>query len=364
MLQLKNNIFFFSKYDSLSASCRERVICYINLLKKKKINTYFYPLINNKLFYERIVLEKSHFFLILFAIIKRILIILFIRKNKNIVIISGGELIPYFPSILESFLLLKGVKYILDFDDAVFHNYENSNNLLTKFLLKNKFKVIFKNSHAVFAGNKYIYNYALENGARKVIYLPTTIDFKKYEINTIKRISNLKKKDSFKLVWIGSPSTTKYLNSIITPLKYLINNYNISLRVIGSKNFSFNSSKVEIFDWNEKLQYKYILECDVGLMPLNNGSWEKGKCGYKIIQYMYCSIPVIVSPVGANLDIVKNQFNGLFANSNSEWIKSVLALKNNKDLYNSIKENGKKEVERRYSFKTRSNSFLQAIDSE
>jgi len=362
MLQLKNNIFFFSKYDSLSASCRERVICYINFLKKNKIKTYFYPLINNKLFYERIVLEKNQYLLILLAVFKRVFILLFIKRNKNIVIISSGELISYFPPILEFFLFLRRVKYILDFDDAVFNSYENSNNWLIKFLLKNKFKFILKNSYVVFAGNKYIYNYALENGARKVIYLPTTVDFKKHEINNIGRISDFKKKDSFKMVWIGSPSTTKYLNSIITPLKYLVNNYNISLRVIGSKNFFFNSTKVEILDWNEKLQYKYISECDVGLMPLHNGPWEKGKCGYKIIQYMYCNLPVIVSPVGANLDIVKNRINGLFANNNSQWIESVLAIKKNKHLYNSIKKNLQKKVERDYSFKSRSNCFLQAID--
>ena len=165
-MSFNNKISFYTKYGLRSASVRERFIRYIPYLKKKKLDIHFYPLINDSLFEKRILNKKKISIGLIVSIIKRILNILFVKKR---LLIIQYELLPYLPAFLEIYLVKRKIPYIIDIDDAIFHNYDKNKNLLVRFLFK-KFNLIFSNAKLVFAGNKYLIKKSREFGAKKYIY--------------------------------------------------------------------------------------------------------------------------------------------------------------------------------------------------
>mgnify|MGYP001376796823 CR=1 FL=1 len=335
---VNKKIYFYTKYYTNSASVRERFITYRDYLKKNKYQVVIRPLISNSLFKKRIIQGISFSPQILISLIKRIFQILFSKKN---LLIIQYELIPFFPAILERFLKFKGIPYLIDIDDAIFHNYDSSNNKITKILFKKKYNVIFKNCHSVLSGNLYLKKKSLEFGAKKTFLFPTTVNNK-----TLK----YKKNKKFTVVWIGSPSTTKYLNDLSKEIDILSSFYDVKFRIIGSKDCLLKKNKnIEFLDWSINKENKYISQCHVGIMPLRNTKWEKGKCGYKLLMYMKHRLPVIASPVGANLNIINNGREGFFAKKKKDWIKYILKLKNNNKLSQKLGNNGKKKILKNYT---------------
>ena len=175
-MSFNNKISFYTKYGLRSASVRERFIRYIPYLKKKKLDIHFYPLINDSLFEKRILNKKKISIGLIVSIIKRILNILFVKKR---LLIIQYELLPYLPAFLEIYLVKRKIPYIIDIDDAIFHNYDKNKNLLVRFLFKKKFNLIFSNAKLVFAGNKYLIKKSREFGAKKVHLFPTLVDSNK-----------------------------------------------------------------------------------------------------------------------------------------------------------------------------------------
>ena len=274
--------------------------------------------------------------------------------KKNIIIIQY-ELIPFFPPILEKILSFFKIKYILDIDDAIFLRYENKKNLLINFFLSLKFETLFNNASCVIAGNKYLAHKAKSMGQKNTQIIPTCVSLPDKKLK--------KKKKNFTVVWIGSPSTTKYIDILENIIRILTEKYNVFFRIIGSKNSKIQKNKnIEFLKWNLKNQDKLIQECHIGIMPLEHNEWEKGKCGYKILQYMKNALPVIVSRVGANKDIVSHNKNGFFVNSPNDWIKYIIKLKKNHKLSKKIGINGKKLILKKYNHQVYKDKFLKIVD--
>ena len=147
------NIIIFTRYNRQSASVRYRYLQYFELLNQNNKNTELSYLFDENFFRKKIFLNRLSFFNILYSYIKRLIKIIFLKKNT--IVIIHLELFPYFPYIGEKILSLKNIKLILDLDDAIFHQYENINNYFLSFLLKNKFQKIFQmNNLNIFSGNQ------------------------------------------------------------------------------------------------------------------------------------------------------------------------------------------------------------------
>lgn len=112
-----------------------------------------------------------------------------------------------------------------------------------------------------------------------------------------------------------------------------------------------NHQSVQFVEWSQESELSFIQSLDIGIMPLDHSPWSQGKSGFKLIQYMSCGIPVIATPVGANLDIVDHGVNGLFADSDDDWHKSIKTLINNHNLRQKMGENGRAKVEKKFSLK-------------
>ena len=145
----------------------------------------------------------------------------------------------------------------------------------------------------------------------------------------------------FTIGWIGSPGTSKYLMLIEDVLKELSIDKDFRINLIGAHKININGVNINYIKWDENTEVEEISKFDVGIMPLPDNPWERGKCGFKLIQYSSCNIPVIGSSIGVNKDIIINGVNGFQANSTDEWIKYIRLFKQDKKLSLKMGYNGR-----------------------
>jgi len=214
---------------------------------------------------------------------------------------------------------------------------------------------MLSNCSAILAGNQYHYNY-LKKFNNKVYYIPTTIDFSKYNYRNYP-----KKHKTFTIVWIGTPSTTIYLQKIINVLNKIKQQNNINIKIIGADKKMIKNLDCYHIDWNENTEVSEISKCHLGIMPLLNTNWELGKCAYKILQYMSLKIPVIASPVGVNSQIITDTQNGMLAKDEEEWYSKILEIINDRDLSNKISNNGYETVKKQFNLENYKLSFFKII---
>lgn len=269
--------------------------------------------------------------------------ILMMRHNFDLVWIEK-ESLPWLPAWLELFLL-RGVPYVLDYDDAVFHNYDLHSSALVRKFFGRRIDHLMAGANLVIAGNEYLSNRARKAGAHWVEIIPTVIDLNRYEVkSTISAPS-----DPLLIIWIGSPSTATYLSMLEAPLTRLSRQFPIRLRIIGAGISDIPGVDVESVAWSEETEVESIKAGDIGVMPLMDSPWEQGKCGYKLIQYMACGLPVVASSVGVNNKIVQPGKNGFLASSNEEWLNALNLLLGNTTLRKEMGAVGRKLVEDEYS---------------
>lgn len=348
---MKKKLLFLTKYGNLGASSRLRTLQYLPFLSRFDITVS--SLISDDMLSYLYKHKKHNKSLLFLAYIKRFFYLWVNRKKFDIIHIEK-EIFPWLPYWFEK-ILLKNIKYSLDYDDAIFHNYDLHTNKKVRKLLGRKLYNLMADSQIVFAGNCYLKEMAKRSGAKNVIYLPTVIDINRYQVRNNESITP-------KIVWIGSPSTVKYLNIIENVLKELGHSHQFILRVIGAT-YSSENFEVEVFNWAESTEVQLIKECDIGIMPLEDSLWEKGKCGYKLIQYMACGLPVIASDVGANKDIVNTSKAGFLASSDDDWLTAFKNLLEVRTLRQTLGVNGRKAVEDKFSVQSQvkviSNAFTQ-----
>lgn len=352
---MRKELYFYLKYSRISASARLRFIEYFKMLNESGYKLVVKSLFDEKYFKNKIINNQIFFLNLIISYIKRIIQILLHPFNTKVVI--QIELLPYMPAILERILIWKGCKIILDLDDAFFHRYDQSNNILVNIFLKKKYNYIFENTYRVIVGSRYLEKKTKLLGAKKVVVIPTGVNFN----YTKKFINNVKKKE-FSIVWIGSPSTTMYLANVIPALRIFCSMYNnIKIRIIGAKDFNLESLPIEFYNWNENEEYYLLSECHVGIMPLFNDSWAKGKCAFKLIQYMSVGLPVIASPVGENLNVVTQNINGFFAKNTEEWVKYFDLLYKNRKLRKTLGKNAIKTIYMKYDTQKLKYKFIKSL---
>lgn len=353
----KNRVIYFTKYSIKGPSSRYRSFQYYNSLSSE-FEIVFKPLFNDSYIYDLYLNHKTNYWNVLFAYFNRIVSVLRCLWTKDILFIEY-ELLPYFPPVLEKLLKLSNVRFILDFDDAIFHNYDCSSNKLIQFLFRNKIPKIATYSEAIITGSPYLTSF-FEKYNNLVIEIPTSIIFEKYYNNQLKGTNIFASSDSEVTVgWIGSKSTSVNLIFIKEFIQICAIRFpNITFKIMGfdSSKFKFlNFKNVIFYKWDENDEFNFLNSIDIGIMPLMDSPWNMGKCGFKLIQYMAMGKPTISSPFEAHLKINHSNDN-LFANSISEWVDSLELFLNNMDFYKQV---GKKNVEIVKEFySVESNSYL------
>ncbi|MBA4368909.1 MAG: glycosyl transferase family 1, partial [Desulfobacterium sp.] len=274
------------------------------------------------------------------AYIRRIGIL--IQSRKYDLLWIEYELFPWLPAFAEKLLSLWNIPYIVDYDDAVFHRYDIHTMRLIRILLGQKIDRIMRNAALVLAGNSYLLERAKKAGADRIEYLPTVVDLERYSVREKHRSK------PFNIGWIGSPSTSGYLQDLQPVLSELCEDQNTYVTLVGAAMDSIQGPRIRSFEWSEATEVKDIQQFDVGIMPLPDTLWAKGKCGYKLIQYMACGCPVVASSIGANREIVDNGKNGFLSTTLQEWRDNLIRLREDAGLRDRLGTNGRKMVEEKY----------------
>jgi glycosyltransferase involved in cell wall biosynthesis len=154
--------------------------------------------------------------------------------------------------------------------------------------------------------------------------------------------------EPFTIGWIGSPDTVRYVKPIADALRTVCEERDAELVLVGSGREDFPVEQSRMIEWSEETEVDSICEFDVGIMPLQDGPWERGKCGLKLIQYMGCAKPVVASPVGMNGSIVSEGETGYFASDHDQWVDRLKHLADKPDLARQLGKNGYKRVKQNY----------------
>ncbi|MBT9138962.1 MAG: N-acetyl-alpha-D-glucosaminyl L-malate synthase [Syntrophomonadaceae bacterium] len=218
--------------------------------------------------------------------------------------------------------------------------------LLLKLRYKNSIPEILKASSYVITGNDYLRNYALRFN-RNVAVIPTSIDTDKY---TAKRKAS-KKKDKIIIGWMGSRSTAFYLEQLKGVFKALSQKYRIGLHIIGADEYRIKGVDITNKRWSLEKEVADLRELDIGVAPLIDDGWGRGKCGLKVLQYMGIGIPCVSSNVGVNAEIIVDGVNGFLAGTESEWIEKLSLLIEDKTLRRRLGAAGRRTVEKDFSLK-------------
>ena len=327
-----------TRYNHLGASSRIRFCQYVPLLQAMNIEVQVSPLLSNDYLKQLYAKQPINWLAVCANYLIRSLKLLSAKKFDLLWI--EKELFPNLPAWFEQTLNALGVNYVVDYDDAIFHNYDLANSIFKR-ILDNKIDKVMRNSALVTCGNAYLAERAHSSGAARIEIIPTVIDINRYTVVDAKTNSKLV------VGWIGTPSTAKYLEFIVPALQVVAKEFPLQLRVIGA-DFTAHDMDIDRRSWSEDTEVSEIQNFDVGIMPLIDSPWERGKCGYKLIQYMACGKPVIASPIGVNTEIVSHGINGYLASTADEWIQAFRALYFDAPKRLAMGAKGRKLIEEKY----------------
>ncbi|MEX2231766.1 MAG: glycosyltransferase family 4 protein [Cyclobacteriaceae bacterium] len=247
-------------------------------------------------------------------------------------------------------------RIIYDFDDALWLTDRPQESLFLKTIKwRSKIKAICKWSYQVSCGNHFLCRYALRFN-KDVIYNPTTVDTEQlHNPEGIPRSSG----NGITVGWTGSNSTLKYLKPIEKSLREIEARFPfVKFMVIADQRPSLNLNRLIFRPWNIDTEIADLNQFDIGVMPLPDDEWARGKCGFKTLQYMALEIPTIASPVGVNTSVIDHGVNGFLASSPEDWDKYFALLIANKDLRLEVGKMGRKKVMDHYSVRSNESRFL------
>lgn len=285
------------------------------------------------------------------------------RANRDIdIVFIQREAFMLGTTLFEKLFAKSKAKVIFDFDDAIWMHHESNSSASNKNLswLKdpNKIKEIIALADLVIAGNEYLANYAKQFNVNVAI-IPTTIDTQEY----LPKKEKDYKRDKICIGWSGSRTTIDHFELAIPVLKDIKRKYgdSVTFKVIGDESYHNVDLDLRGNMWCKDTEIEDLLAIDIGIMPLPNDEWVKGKCGLKGLQYMALGVPTLMSPVGVNSKIIKDGENGFLPINQLNWVEKLSLLIESHLLRKQLGQNGLKTVERTYSVNSHKEKLLDLL---
>ncbi|MBG0859041.1 MAG: glycosyltransferase family 4 protein [Bacteroidales bacterium] len=350
-------ILFLPRYGKSGPSSRYRFYQYFDIIESHNIKFRVSPFFTGKYIKQFYSSGSKSFLNVIFSYLRRLIVLFTIPGYDQVVI--EYELLPYFPAVFERLLKLLKINYIVDYDDAVYLKYQENKNWLVRVIFPGKIEKVIQYAGNVITGNKYLYEYAKKFNDN-VHNVPTVVSRFKFD-----RVPAPEKKDRFILGWNGSPSSSKYLIPFSGLFRALDSN-GIQINLIGfdeKLKYHFNGIDINWIEWSEDSEISEIKKFSVGIMPLEDDLWSQSKCGFKLIQYMACSLPVIASPVGINREMVDNAVTGFLASDFDEWMNAVSYLLRNPEEAMLMGQRGYTKFREKYSLESVTEQYLNIIKS-
>ncbi|MHA1937812.1 MAG: glycosyltransferase family 4 protein [Candidatus Thorarchaeota archaeon] len=352
-------VLFIVPYPIDGPSTRYRVWQYLPYLQSQGIEPTVRPFVDSSAFYELLyrngyLLRKAAY--TLRSLFRRATDLLRLPDFEAIFI--QREAFPLGPAVFERLVSLADLPVIFDFDDTIYLPHASEANHWISWLKQPaKTADIIRYSTCVIAGNEVLARYATRFN-RNVIVIPTSIDTDRYTVRPPAKPG----KDPITIGWIGSGTTVKYLHQLSTVFRELVQRYAIRIIVVGAR-YELPGVEVICRPWSLENELSDLHSFDIGVMPLPDDEWTRGKCGLKALQYMGVGVPAVVSPVGVNNKIVTDGVNGFLANSDKTWFVRLSALVEDPSLRRRLGLAGRATVEEQYSLRVNAPHLLRVIRS-
>lgn len=283
---------------------------------------------------------------------RRFVLLFRIRRYDHIFIHREASMIgpPFFEWFISKVLRRK---FIYDFDDAIWlPNYSEANAKFQRLKMYRKVNKIMKWAHRINAGNEFLADYA-RGFNNNVHVIPTTID-----TELVHNLPGNPDQDPIVIGWTGSHTTASYLTELLPIFDRLYNDYNFEFRVISNHLPDFERPYLRFVKWSRADEIKQLSCFNIGVMPLTDSKWARGKCGFKGLQYMALGIPALMSPVGVNTSIVQHGINGFLCANHEDWYYRLKELMEDPAKRNAIGEGGKMTVNDRFSVSAFEKEYL------
>lgn len=283
-----------------------------------------------------------------------------LRATRYDVVYILREAFPFGPPLIERALAGSGARLVFDFDDAIWMPSQVYDNPLDRLRDWGKpAKMVARADHVV-VGSRYLADFALQHASRpeSISIIPTVVDSSVYKPPSTPRPA-----DKITIGWVGTPRGSRaFLETLVPAMHDFAQRYpQVQWRFVGAEAFDIGTLPVEFKTWSLDQEVSDIQSFDIGLMPLTDDVYTRGKCGFKLIQYMNCGIPVVCSPVGANCDIVKPAVSGYFAGDPAEWSSALSRLIEDPALRRSMGARGRALAEQQYCLATQAPRLLDVL---
>lgn len=235
-------------------------------------------------------------------------------------------------------------RIVFDMDDAVmFHELEHSKRLSGKDLPK--FLRTINHCAGVVAGNAFLARFAEPNCPRVKI-LPTPIDIRTYAVKDY----DAEVPEAVTVGWLGVAGNLRYLRRLAPVFQRLaLRHPKFRLKIVSNGFIDIPGVTIIKEQWSLETENQALCSFDIGIMPLDDSLWSRGKCGYKILQYMGVGAPAVASPVGINTEFIRPGKNGLLATTEEDWEAALEQLISDPSYRRQLGLQGRADVESRYS---------------
>ncbi|MCA9410970.1 MAG: glycosyltransferase family 4 protein [Candidatus Omnitrophica bacterium] len=332
-------IAFYTKYDRMGASSRYRTYQFLEKYWEAGIETRTFHL------FPSLYLEELYGGLPFSASRRE----LFAKRHHDLerirefdLVVIEKELFPFIPAFMEKKYFEGAKKLLLDYDDAIFVKYQKHPNLLVRLLMRHKLDQLMALSDGVIGGNRFLCEYA-DRFAPRTWLVPTSVDVDKYIPH------DQDHEGLISIGWIGTPITAKYLEIVRRPMERLAQVVPLRFIVIGAPAPDWHGVQAQSHQWSEEDEAKLIRWMDIGIMPLEDTLWEKGKCGLKLLQYMAGNVIPVGSDVGANRDILEQGVDGFLCKTEEDWFETLKDLAENQQKRVQVAEAASRKVRQEYS---------------
>ncbi len=342
-------VLFLTTYSRLGGSSRYLVYNYLEYYERAGLQCTVSPLFDDTYFTFGLLSRPTgfgdifrHFGYFARRVAERLRALASARRCDLVVI--EKELLPYFPYGAEA-VLCRGVrKSVALYDDATHIYYRRHPNPVIRLLCRGKIAHVMRACSHVIVWNEYLRDYAVKHNPN-VTVVNTAVDLRRYEV---RRYGEEGPGGPVVLGWIGTPNSYPYLRTLEGAFRDLAAHYDLELHVISSEPYDSPNIRVINKRWSIESEVDDLKAIDIGLMPLPDDEWTRGKSAAKAIQYMAVGVPAVCSPVGVNRQLIEDGVNGFLASGRDEWSEKLARLIENPALRREIGLNGRRTVEAGY----------------
>jgi glycosyltransferase involved in cell wall biosynthesis len=348
----RQRVLALAKYGGRAASTRQRLLQYAPYLAAHGVDIDVHPLLGDAYLEALMAGRTPSRVAVAQAYMQRLRALLTVR-NYDVLWIQY-EMFPYLPLLDGVVARLAHRPILYDIDDAIFHMYDAHTSATVRRFLSGKLRPLMRRASLCLCGNAYLADYVTAAGGRAVV-IPTVVDTDHF------RPAPREFDAPLVVGWIGSPSTWTYVEPLLPLVLPTMERLGARFRVVGAGPRARGIAGIDAIEWSEDREVADIQAMDIGLMPVPDEPWARGKCGYKLIQYMACSIPGIGSPVGVNNTIIEPGIDGFLAQNDADWVTALATLAGDAGLRRRMGAAGRAKIIASYSLATQQPAMLAAL---